>query len=160
MHLVVIEESELQIFRRLLECIFGGGSASVIDPAASLQSRQFVQLTDLIKELTRMATDIKGAIDTLTADVAAQKTVINGFITYEKGVVAQLQAALAAASAAGATDAQLADLVALHGAIAANTSTISDAMVTGTAAANESPAPVVTAPAEGVATPDPATPAA
>jgi hypothetical protein len=89
---------------------------------------------------------MSGTTDTLTAeiaalqaDVAADSTVEASAVTLIDGFAAQLAAAVAAASAAGATPDQLSALNALHTSIEASSAGLSAAVAANTPAATATP---------------------
>ncbi len=88
------------------------------------------------RELIKMA-KLDDAITALTAEVAKDTTVIASAITLIKGIAAQIQAAVDAALAAGATPAQLKALTDLQASVAANDTALAAAVAAGT------PPPVV-----------------
>lgn len=67
------------------------------------------------------AATLQSAIDELTAQEAAEDTVITSVLAYIAGVPAQISAAVAAASQTGATPAQLSQITNLGKTIAADT---------------------------------------
>lgn len=106
------------------------------------QQGQAVTATDLNaalqpirKDIRTMATDIAATLAALKNDVAAQTTVIASVKTFIGGLSDQLAAALEAASAAGATEDQLAELTALDAAVKSNTEALSAAVPANTPAA-------------------------
>lgn len=100
------------------------------------QNLTLALLRNLSTQVQRMSGTLDTVIAQLVADVTAQSGVIASNTTLLQGISAQLQAALAAAQAAGATAAQLAQLTALDQSIQANTTALVDA-----AAANPLPTP-------------------
>lgn len=102
-----------------------------------------VRIFKTLEELKVMAIDIGATIKQLVDDVEAQRTTIEGFLTFERTLTVKATEELAAAKALGATDEQLAGLTALHAGITANSTVLANAM-----AANVPPAvaPVVEPP--------------
>jgi hypothetical protein len=86
----------------------------------------------LIEDFAKMSNTVQQAIDALTADVAQETTVNQSAIALIQGVPALITAAIAAASAAGATPAQLAAFDALNTSLAVNTSALAAAVTAGT----------------------------
>ncbi len=83
------------------------------------------------RELIKMA-KLDDAITALTAEVSKDTTVIASAITLIKGIAAQIQAAVDAALAAGATPAQLKALTDLQASVAANDTALAAAVAAGT----------------------------
>lgn len=80
---------------------------------------------------------VQDEIDALTADVAAQTTVVASAVTFIKGVPALVAAAVAAANAAGPaplTPAQLAAFTSLQTSLTGETSDLTAALTTNTPA--------------------------
>lgn len=82
-----------------------------------------------------MAKTLQEEIDDLKAEVAADKEVESSAVTLLNGIQARIDAAVAAAQSAGATDAQLADIQAVSDALAAQREELSAAVVANTPAA-------------------------
>ena len=95
-------------------------------------------LTELMEK--KMAA-LDDAIAKLLADVAAEETEIASLETLAAGLLAQLNAAIAAAQNAGATPAQLQSLTDLSTKIEADTASIHAAVLTNTPSASQIPAP-------------------
>ena len=93
-------------------------------------------LTVIQKEIKHMSDTLPAELTALTANVAALKTTADEAITLLNGISARIDAAVAAALAAGATQAQLAEMSALNTAVASETAALAAAVVAGT------PAPV------------------
>jgi hypothetical protein len=91
-------------------------------------------LLSKIKELqmssTAASVTIQNAVDEITADAAAQSTVVASLQTFIAGIPAVIAAAVAAAQAAGATPAQLAAFDTASAALTANTAAITAAIAT------------------------------
>jgi hypothetical protein len=102
-------------------------------------------LTFILRILQRMDPALQTKLDALSAEVATNTTVEGSTKTLIQGLSAQLTAALAAASSAGATPDQLAELTTLQTTLAAN-----DADLAAAVAANTQP------PAPAPADPQPA----
>ena len=93
------------------------------------------QLVDTLAALNRLETHMTAMDDeiaALQADVTAEGTVIDSAVTMIEGFSAQLAAAVAAASAAGATPTQLQALTDLDTAIKAKAGELSAAVAAGT----------------------------
>ena len=73
-------------------------------------------------------------ITALTAEVTRDNTVMGSAVTLINGINARIAAAVAAAQAAGATPAQLSELVALQASLKTNTDALSAAVVANTPA--------------------------
>jgi len=82
-----------------------------------------------------MSGNLQASIDALTAQVAAETEVNASAVTMINGFSARLQAAIDAATAAGATPAQTAALDALASSVQSNTAELSAAMTANTPAA-------------------------
>lgn len=123
-------------------------------------------ITKQLEELKSMAKDLNQTIIELNNDITAQTSVIQGFLTFSKGLAERAALELEAAKNLGATDVQLAGLQALHSGIASNSQMLATAMGANTPSADPrpvpapepAPAPAPTASpaplAEGVAVPD------
>lgn len=96
--------------------------------------RAILQLQSEIKEMVSKFASVTDALTGLTADVAAEKTVVASAVTLITGIPGLIQAAIATALAAGATPDQLqsfsdlsdqieGDSTGLQGAVTANTPT-------------------------------------
>jgi hypothetical protein len=116
---------------------------------------QIIEAIHVIRLLLAKHGDIMAQIDTdiaaLQTAVAAETTATQSAITLISGIQAQIQNAVDAALAAGATPAELSSITDLTTTLQAQTSALSSAVTENTPA----PAPVATAP-----TPAPATPPA
>jgi hypothetical protein len=91
--------------------------------------------TTIIQEKKQMAA-IDDALDTLTAQVAQNTTVIGSAKVLINGFAAQLASAIAAAQAAGATPVQLQKMTDLQTAVKASDDDLAAAVAQGTPAAN------------------------
>ncbi len=92
-------------------------------------------LRTLQLEIRTMSATMQTAIDALTAQVAAETTVNDSAIALINGFAARLQAAIDAATAAGASPVQTAALDALAASVQTNTNQLSDAVSANTPAA-------------------------
>lgn len=120
------------------------------------QQRVFVALTLLVQKVSRMSTTLDSAIAQLQADNAALKAEIDAA---PAKIATQIAAAIAAATNAGVTPAQLQSLVDLHTAFSADSAELTAAL-SGTSP-TPAPAAPVAAPTEPAPAPsEPATPAA
>jgi hypothetical protein len=102
-------------------------------------------LQQILKETRRMsstADTLAAEIASLTAAVQAEQTVTQSAVTLINGFAAKLDAAVAAASAAGATPAQLTALSTLSSEIASSSTALAAAV-----SANTPPPPPAPAPA-------------
>lgn len=106
-----------------------------VNHVISVDKVLFALINSINTKVTNMAASVQAAIDTLTADVAAETTANQSAITLIQGFAAQLAAAVAAAQAAGATAAQLASFDSLSAAVEANTASLAAAVTAGTPAA-------------------------
>lgn len=88
--------------------------------------------SDQLERLTIMVTETQAMIARLQADVAANTQATAAANTLLAGLTGQLNTALAAASAAGATDEQLQDLTALSATLESNTTALSAAVTANT----------------------------
>lgn len=91
--------------------------------------------TDIRAKLERVLKHMAALDDKITqlqADVAAEGTVVDSAVTLIQGFPALIAAAVAAAQAAGATDAQLQSFADLSTAIEAKTKVLADAVSAGT----------------------------
>jgi hypothetical protein len=139
-------DEKADIILRLLAAVLRG------QPASSVSLEQLAALittgfSDLKTELQTMSDAFATEITKLTADVAAQGTVIASATLAFQGLAAQLAAAEAAARAAGATDAQVAGLAAVRQGLETNTAALTAAIPANTSAADQSGTPPAPAPA-------------
>lgn len=119
------------------------GSLAIVAAFAAANQGTASAVSDIQQRMTDMSGSMQTIFDTLTADVEAQTTVANGVTVAFTALQTQLTAAIAAASAAGATPAMLTQLNAIDAGLKQNTATIVTATTTGTPVASEPPAPVV-----------------
>ena len=107
------------------------------DPAFTVDMTPLLERLDRIEDgishIHRHLKEILMTIDDLKADVAAERTVIDGAIALINGFAAQLAAAVAAAQSAGATPAELQSLTDLHNAIITQTTALASAVTANTA---------------------------
>lgn len=95
-----------------------------------------------IKHMATFKT-VQEAFDALTAEVAKNTTVEKSALALIQGFAAQLAAAVSAARAAGATDAQLKGFSDLHDTLTANDTELAAAVQAGTTAPAAPAAPAV-----------------
>lgn len=98
-----------------------------IDEVLSLLHKVLNKENIIMSDVSNLGSEI----DALTAQVEASETVTSSAVTLIEGFAAQLQAAIDAATAAGATPEQIASLVALGDSL----STSTDALAAAVAAA-------------------------
>jgi hypothetical protein len=111
------------------------GLADVLRPIiADLGAHVLLKLQELKQEIDTMSGALSQEIADLRADVQANKDVTASAVTLINGFAQRLADAIAAAQAAGATDAQLQDLAALHGDLSSNTQSLADAVTANTPA--------------------------
>jgi hypothetical protein len=89
-------------------------------------------LIQTVKELQMAISDVTSALAQLQSDVTAETTVNQSAITLIQGFPALLAAAIAAATAAGATPAQLQSFTDLSTGIEAQTTALAAAVTAGT----------------------------
>ncbi len=98
-------------------------------------SRILVELDALRREAKAMSQTLQGSIDTLIAEVGRQTTVNDSAIALINGFSARLQAAIDAATAAGASPAQTAQLTQLAASLTSNDDQMANAVAANTPAA-------------------------
>ncbi len=86
-------------------------------------------------EIKQMADSLQAALDELTQDVAELTSVDQSAVALIQGFSARLDAAVAAAQAAGATPAQLASFTDLNAQVKQRTTELASAVSAGTSAA-------------------------
>lgn len=142
------DAEKLDLFFRLLAGSIRGQTA----PSVTLD-----QLAAFINEgFNKMSDKLQTGLDQLKADIASQATVIASATTAFQGLSQQLADALAAAKAAGATEAQLAELTSLQQGVEANTAALAAAVPQNTPAAaggDEGTGQVSTGTADATGTP-------
>ena len=84
----------------------------------------------MLAKMEKTLAQIDDEITQLQADVASEGTTIDSAVTFIQGLSAQLQAAIAAAAAAGATPAELQALTDLDTAVTAKTQELAAAIAT------------------------------
>lgn len=103
------------------------------------------QILDQLQEQKQMATALQQDIDALTADVAAQKSVITSAITLLNGIGGIVADAVSKAEAAGASPEVMQTLTDLHSNITGNTAALASAVTANTPAVGTSAPPADTA---------------
>ena len=94
-----------------------------------------LKITELLKMNAVVSTNVQQAVDEMTAAVAAETPLDASVRTFVNSVPGLIAAAVAKASAAGATPAQLAAFDTLSQTMTANAATVSAALVANTPAA-------------------------
>ncbi len=98
-------------------------------------SRILVELDAITARIKAMSQTLQGSIDTLIAEVGRQTTVNDSAIALINGFSARLQAAIDAATAAGASPAQTAQLTQLAASLTSNDDQMANAVAANTPAA-------------------------
>ncbi len=98
-------------------------------------SRIQVELDAITARIKAMSATMQTAIDSLTQQVAAETTVNASAVTLINGFAARLQTAIDAATAAGASPAQVQALTDLAASVETNTASLSAAVASNTSGA-------------------------
>lgn len=152
MPVVLPDDLALLLFRTMTK--LPPVSGHVIIDMLTVQGKELAEQRKLLQLLqgqittmsqTNQSTDqqFQAELASFSDDLKKQTTVANGLKVAFAAVAQQLAAATDAAAANGASEAELTSLRTLHADLLGNTATISNAVVSGTAAQNEPPAPVV-----------------
>lgn len=129
-------------------------SGHVIIDMLTAQGQDIAEQRKLLQQLqgqmdtmsqTNQSTDqmFQAELASFGDDLKKQTTVANGLKVAFAAVAQQLAAAIDAASKAGASEAELTSLRAMHADLLGNTTTMSEAVTTNTVAATEPPAAIV-----------------
>jgi|HubBroStandDraft_2_1064218.scaffolds.fasta_scaffold07588_10 hypothetical protein len=116
-----------------------------LKPLQTQLDRIEAKLDALTKQEQKDMAVLDDDLTALTTQVAANTSVIGSAVAMINGIGAQIAAAVAAATAAGATPAQLAAVVALQSTIQNDDGTLSAAILANTPQASQTPPPAAQA---------------